>query len=242
MLGLIAGTGLNKMADFAQADAKKVETPYGLTSGELTKLRINGQDVLLLPRHGQAHTVPPHLINYRANIWALKDAGVSDIVAFAAVGGISSDMSPATLVLPDQIIDYTYSREHTFYTDNFSADKHIDFTQPYSERLHSKLLAAAKALSINILASGTYACTQGPRLETAAEIQRLKKDACHIVGMTAMPEAALARELQINYQTLAVVVNWAAGISDDEITMESIISIMHDAEASLQKIITKLLT
>ena len=219
MLGLITGTGLQQLTRYAdQADT--IETPYGATSAELFTLTINDQQLVLLPRHGKTHSVPPHLINYRANLWALKQLGVTDIIAFAAVGGITPAMSPATLVLPEQIIDYTYSREQTFFTENFSADQHIDFTYPYSKSLCEQLMAAARAEKLAILTQGTYACTQGPRLETAAEIQKLKRDGADIVGMTAMPEAALARELKINYQTLAIVVNWAAGISQDTITME----------------------
>ncbi len=238
MLGVIAGTGLNNIADFTTQKASIVDTPYGKTSGELLHLTVNHKDVVFLPRHGSSHSVPPHLINYRANIWALKEAGVKEIVAFAAVGGITNKMSPGSIVLPDQIIDYTYSREHTFHTDNFSADQHIDFTFPYSEDLRNKLFNITQQLDIDVVAPATYACTQGPRLETAAEICKLRRDACDIVGMTAMPEAALARELNLDYQNIAVVVNWAAGISDERITIESIKQIMENAEQNLQKIIS----
>ncbi len=241
MLGVIVGTGLNQLAALAKDEGKLIDTPYGLTSGELLHVELLGERLVLLPRHGRSHSVPPHLINYRANIWALKDAGVSDIVAFAAVGGISAQMSPGSLVLPDQIVDYTYGRKQTFFEENFSPDQHIDFTYPYTQSLRKKILQAANKESIRMVEEGVYACTQGPRLETAAEIKKLARDLCDIVGMTAMPEAALAKEQNVNYATIAIVVNWAAGLTEDIISMDEIKKIAGNAEESLVSIISGLL-
>lgn len=186
---------------------------------------MNGeQEVIFLARHGHGHTVPPHLINYRANIWALRDAGVKDIISVAAVGGITAEMGPERLVFPDQISDYTWGREHTYFTggDNSSVE-HIDFSSPYCAKLRDNLIATANDLNLKSVEFGCYAATQGPRLESVAEINRLERDGCDIVGMTGMPEASLAREAELCYATVAVVANWAAGKGDEtEITMEQI--------------------
>jgi len=178
--------------------------------------------VIFLPRHGAGHTIPPHKINYRANIWAIKNTGVEKVVAIAAVGGIDKALSPASLVLPHQLIDYTWSRNNTFFEEDLPHVTHIDFTEPYSDSLRRLLLTAAKDAKLKIEQNGVYAAAQGPRLETAAEINRLERDGCTMVGMTGMPEAALARELELEYATCAVVANWGAGRGKGKITMDDI--------------------
>ena len=202
---------------------------------------IAGQQVVFLPRHGEQHTIPPHKINYRANMWALHQQGVDHIIAVAAVGGIRADLAPSVLAVPDQIIDYTYGREQSFFSDDFSVDKHIDFSYPYDPTLRQKIMQAAKQQNIDIVDGGTYGATQGPRLETAAEIQRMAQDGCAMVGMTGMPEACLARELNIAYATCALMVNWGAGIGDGVITMAQIEHTlakgMDDVKAILKAII-----
>ncbi|MCW9024558.1 MAG: S-methyl-5'-thioinosine phosphorylase, partial [Gammaproteobacteria bacterium] len=179
-------------------------------------------EIIFLPRHGSGHTIPPHRINYRANIWALKEAGAEKIIAINAVGGIPAKWAPGTLVLPDQIIDYTFCRENTYFEDGDNPVVHVDFTQPYCAELRSAILAAADKAGVALEGSGTYAVTQGPRLETAAEVDRLERDGCHIIGMTGMPEAVLARELELCYASIAVIANLAAGRGEGEITMAEI--------------------
>ncbi|MDH5325854.1 MAG: S-methyl-5'-thioinosine phosphorylase [Gammaproteobacteria bacterium] len=221
-LAIIGGTGLTKLEGLTILNREIVHTPYGDPSGPVSHGERDGKKILFLPRHGYGHTIPPHKINYRANVWALKEAGASRVLAVAAVGGITPAMSPNALVIPDQIIDYTWSRVPTYFEEGLQHVTHIDFTQPYNQAMRSLLLQASAAAGVNAIDGGTYAATQGPRLETAAEINRLERDGCDIVGMTGMPEAALARELELSYATCAVVANWAAGRSEGEITMEDI--------------------
>ena len=210
------------MANLEVLRQQEIETPYGSPSGPLTFARLAGRELVFLARHGYQHTIPPHKVNYRANLWALKQVGVERIIAVAAVGGITEQMGPAQVAIPDQIIDYTYGREHTFFEGGDSGVEHVDFSYPYSESLRSKLLAAAEGQPFSIIAQGTYGATQGPRLETAAEIARMKRDGCDLVGMTGMPEAVLAHELGLEYACCAVVANWAAGCTEGIITMEEI--------------------
>lgn len=219
---VIGGTGMTEIEGLEVTHREVVHTPYGEPSGPVTHGIIDGKRIAFLARHGYTHTIPPHKINYRANIWALKSLGVEKIVAIAAVGGITPEMAPTRLVIPDQIVDYTYGRAHTFYEDGLTHVTHIDFSWPYCPKVRQALLDAAKVAAIEVVARGTYAVTQGPRLETAAEIRRLEQDGCDLVGMTAMPEAALARELGLSYAACAVVANWAAGKCSEEISMDEI--------------------
>ncbi|WP_455365716.1 S-methyl-5'-thioinosine phosphorylase [Kaarinaea lacus] len=221
-LAIIGGTGLTKLESLNISDREIVHTPYGEPSGPLSHGELYGTEIMFLPRHGYGHTIPPHKVNYRANLWALKEAGAKCIFAVAAVGGIRKDMGPGVLAVPDQIIDYTWSRVNTFFEEGLKQVIHIDFTHPYSQALREKILEAAAAANVPMVDGVTYAATQGPRLETAAEIDRLERDGCGIVGMTGMPEAALARELELDYATCAVVANWAAGRGKGEITMKEI--------------------
>jgi len=242
MLAVIGGTGLASEDTFTLSEKKLVSTIYGKPSsallfGELNSSnspiknqnsQVKDNSVVFLSRHGFEHNIPPHKVNYRANIQALKEQGVTTIIAVNAVGGISEKMSPGTIVLPDQIVDYTYGREHTFFAENLEHVSHIDFSYPYNQQIIDKISQAAHAIQIELVKSATYACTQGPRLESIAEIRRLANDGCDIVGMTAMPEAALAKEAGINYASISFVANWGAGISTIEISMD-------DIEAEIKK-------
>ena len=221
-IAIIGGTGLASLDTLNISHPETRSTPYGEPSSPLLYGELGGQPVVFLARHGQHHTLPPHKINYRANLWALHRIGVKQVIAVAAVGGIRADLEPGVLVFPDQIIDYTGGRHCTFFEDNLSHVTHIDFTEPYCPALRQRLIEAARAVNINARESGTYAAMSGPRLETAAEIRRLERDGCDMVGMTGMPEAALARELGLRYATCAVVANWAAGKAAGEITMAEI--------------------
>ncbi len=219
-LAVIGGTGIDSLDDLELVDSHAVMTPYGDPSRPIQEGRLGDVTLYFLQRHGSPKAIPPHLINYRANLWALQSLGVTDIVAINAVGGISAPMRPGSLVIPDQVIDYTWGREHTVDTGDNGALLHIDFSQPYDAALREALLAVARALNIPHQASATHAVTQGPRLESAAEIKRLASDGCDVVGMTGMPEASLARELGLAYASVCMVVNPAAGLCDEPITLE----------------------
>jgi len=210
-LAIIGGSGLSQLANLEMTRRQVVRTPYGEPSGALTFGRIQGREVVFLARHGHGHTIPPHEVNYRANLWALHAQQVKDVVSVASVGGIRAGLVPGTLAVPDQITDYTHGRQSTFISRTDHSVTHIDFTHPYCEALRQRLLMSAAAAGEAIAAGGTYAATQGPRLETAAEINRLERDGADMVGMTGMPEAVLARELGLCYAAIAVVVNHAAG-------------------------------
>jgi len=219
-IGIIGGSGLANLDALEIERYEMVKTPYGEASAPLTFGHFDGCPVVFLPRHGSGHRLPPHKVNYRANIWALHSVGVKNVVAMAAVGGITD--APLTLTIPDQIIDYSYGRNHTFFEDDLSEVTHIDFTEPYCEDMRQKLYQASIKAGVEVKMSGTYGAMQGPRLESAAEILRLERDGCTLVGMTGMPEAALAREIGLCYACCAVVVNWAAGKSEGVISMADI--------------------
>jgi len=243
-LAIIGGTGLTSLKGLEIIRREVMHTPYGEPSAPLTFGEMAGNEVLFLPRHGAGHTIPPHKINYRANLWALKESGVEQVIAVNAVGGIRADMTPGRLVIPDQIIDYTWSRTNTYFEEGLSQVTHIDFTEPYCEVLRQSMIHCATEVGVAVIGEGTYAATQGPRLETAAEIDRLERDGCDLVGMTGMPEAALARELELCYACLAVVANMGAGRGEEEITMEMIEHHlgkgMADVRALLEQIVPKL--
>lgn len=216
MLGIIGGSGLTQLANLDVSHREVVRTPYGEPSGPLTFGRIGSRDVAFVARHGYGHTIPPHLVNYRANIHALKSVGVTQIISVASVGGIRTDLGPGALVVPHQIIDYTWGREMTFQDGGEGAVVHIDFTDPYDAALRGLLLAAGRQIDQVVIDGAVYAVAQGPRLETASEINRMDRDGADIVGMTGMPETGLARELELPYAALCVVANWAAGRADSE--------------------------
>jgi 5'-methylthioadenosine phosphorylase len=212
MLGIIGGTGLTQLANLEITSRQVVRTPYGEPSGALTFGRINQHEVVFLARHGYGHTIPPHMVNYRANLWALHSQGAQDVVSVATVGGIHADLQPGVIVIPDQIIDYTWGRRSTYFDGlGETPVKHIDFTEPYSTELRALCMAAIAQAGDTCIDGGVYGAVQGPRLETAAEINRLDRDGATMVGMTGMPEAVLARELGLNYAAIGVVANHAAG-------------------------------
>lgn len=243
MLAIIGGSGLTQLASLEVARQQVVRTPYGEPSGALTFGRIGSQDVVFLARHGYGHTIPPHLVNYRANIWALaKEAAADCIVSVASVGGIRADLAPGMLVIPDQLIDYTWGRQMTFHDARDTQVVHIDFTEPYDAALRDSLIAAAAAVGEPVVTSGVYATAQGPRLETAAEIDRFERDGAQVVGMTGMPEAALAREAGVPYAALTVVANWAAGRADSShaIQFEKLEAVLQVAMVKVRRIIEQL--
>src|SRR4051794_5033993 len=226
-----------------QVSSRKVaRTPYGEPSGALTFGRIGACDVMFLARHGYGHTIAPHEVNYRANLWALKDAGALEVVSVASVGAIRATLAPGALVLPHQIIDYTWGRQATYYEGHGVPVNHIDFTEPYSRALRGKIGKAAAACGERLADGGVYATTQGPRLETAAEIDRLERDGADLVGMTAMPEASLAREISLEYASIAVVANYAAGRGESQqaIPLESIAAVLEEAMGRVRRVIEEL--
>jgi 5'-methylthioinosine phosphorylase len=239
-LAIIGGSGFTKMDALEITRREVVNTPYGEPSSPLIHGCFDGLDIVFLPRHGAGHTIPPHKINYRANIWALKHISVDYIVGMATVGGIRDDMAPEKIAIPDQIIDYTWGRGNTFFENDLSEVTHIDFTQPYCQKLREALIAAADDAGIDIIKNGTYGATQGPRLETAMEINRMQNDGCDLVGMTGMPEAALAKELNLCYAHCSVVANWAAGKTDNPITMEDIEKNMQQGMSKVYALLQKL--
>ena len=221
-LGIIGGSGLTRLHGLEIQRREVMHTPYGEPSGALTFGILSGREVVFLARHGYGHTIPPHMVNYRANLWALREAGAGQLISVCAVGGIRADFQPGTIAIPDQMIDYTWSRDHTLFEKDLREVTHIDFTEPYCQALREQLIAAAGRAGIDIIRDGTYGATQGPRLETAAEIDRMERDGCHMVGMTGMPEASLARELGLCYAACAVSANLAAGRGAGPISMEAI--------------------
>ena len=243
-VAIIGGSGLDELSTMQNANEIQPMTRFGKPSGAVVEGRFGNQRIFFLPRHGHNHTIPPHQINYRANIAALADLGVENVIAVTAVGGIVPTTPPRKLVIPDQIIDYTHSREHTFSDGFDNTVEHIDFTYPYSQRLREELIRAGREINIDLESTGTYGATQGPRLETAAEIARMKQDACSVVGMTGMPEASLAREAGLDYANISLVVNWAAGVEKGTINLHEIenhlsvgiIDVLHLIEAWLLNI------
>src|ERR1700712_1676798 len=221
------GTGLTQLEGLTIRQSMSVNTPYDAPSGDIHLGEYAGREVMFLARHGHPHRFPPHRVNYRANIWALKQAGAQAILAVNAVGGIHPDMGTGHFCVPHDLVDYTSGRDHTFFADDLEQVTHIDFSYPYSAPLRARLIDALAAEGCAFSDFGVYACTQGPRLETVAEIVRLERDGCDIVGMTGMPEAALARELELEYACLALVVNPAAGKSAAVITMAEIEQALH---------------
>ncbi len=229
MFAVIGGSGVVGSSLMSMTRRMIARTPYGEPSGPLNFAEIGGKSAVFIARHGPGHIHPPHKVNYRANLWALKEAGANAVVSIAAVGGISDNAGPGVIVIPEQMIDYTHGREHTYFDGGDRQVRHIDFTMPYDAKLRDAMISAAKRANEAVVNGGTYAATQGPRLETSAEINRLAGDGATLVGMTGMPEAALARELDLPYAHICVVANWAAGRGDSKT------AISHDAiEATMR--------
>ena len=248
MLAIIGGTGFNGIHGFKESGFKRILTPFSKDRVVIELYSKNSITVAVVSRHGKKHHTPPHKINYRANIWALHAIGVESIIAINAIGGINSKAEPGVFILPHQIIDYSHGRETTFFEENLDLATHIDFTFPFTEELRQIVKEAFHASNKNLsvkkllLDNGVYGCTQGPRLETAAEINRLRRDGCDIVGMTVMPEAALARELNLNYVSFALCVNWAAGIKDEKLVMTTINLIAKEGMAFVSDVIAEVIT
>lgn len=236
MLGLIGGTALEHLA-LENARKCLVDTPWGSPSGPLTLGRFGSKDIVWLNRHGEHHTIPPHRVNYRANIAALAGQGVQGIIAINAVGGITPAMVVGTLVLPHQLIDYTWGRTQSFFDRDDEQVIPVDFTQPYDEGLRRRLLDVAGAAGIDLVDGAVHGVVQGPRLETAAEILRMERDGCDLVGMTGMPEAGLAREKGIPYVSLGMVVNPAAGKNEEPITLDYIGRVLAGATPRLMALL-----
>ena len=240
-LAVIGGTGVYRLADLEDVDTREVETRFGKPSGPIRIGTLLGQRVAFLARHGEGHSVPPHLINYRANLAALQDIGATRVLALNTVGGIGDDFGPRVLACPNQLIDYTWGRISTICEEPGSEVVHVDFGDPYTTMLRHKVIAAARVTGVSLVGHGCYGATQGPRLETRAEIARMRRDGCDLVGMTGMPEAALARELGLDYACLAIVANWAAGCgSGEEITMAEVLSNVEAASNGLPELVAEL--
>jgi 5'-deoxy-5'-methylthioadenosine phosphorylase len=243
MLAVIGGSGLTQLANLDVSHREVLRTPYGEPSGAVIFGQICGRPVAFLARHGYGHTIPPHEVNYRANIWALSKCGALGIISVASVGSIRSDLKPGDVVIPHQIIDYTWGRKSTYHEGQECKVTHIDFTEPYDRSLRARLISAAGDVGIPVSNSSVYAATQGPRLETAAEINRLERDGADVVGMTGMPEAALARELGVPYAAISVVANYAAGRADsrDGISFETIQGVLHESMGHVRSIIERMI-
>ncbi|TDQ40039.1 S-methyl-5'-thioinosine phosphorylase [Thiopseudomonas denitrificans] len=239
---IIGGTGLTRLDGLVIRNAEVIETPYGPTSSAILSGKYAGRQVMFLARHGHPHRIPPHQVNYRANIWALRQAGADQIIAINAVGSIATGLETGHFCVPDQIIDYTWGRKHTFFEDELEQVTHIDFSHPYDANLRKRLIAAVAAHGFACKNHGVYGCTQGPRLETVAEIRRLERDGCDIVGMTGMPEAALARELGLGYASLALVVNPAAGKAAGLISMHQIERALSGGMEKVGKVLARVLS
>ncbi|MHB8446593.1 MAG: S-methyl-5'-thioinosine phosphorylase [Rudaea sp.] len=241
-LAIIGGTGLYAFPGLENVRRESVATPFGATSGKIVLGTLAGKRVAFLARHGEAHTLAPHRVNYRANVWALHRLGARRMLGVNAVGGITARMGPRVLAVPDQIIDYTHGRLDSFCDVEGAKVEHVDFTEPYSASLRAALLAAAARAEIAVVDGGCYGATQGPRLETRAEIARLRRDGCDLVGMTGMPEAALARELGVDYACLSLVANWAAGCADEtSISLPEIFANLEAATVQVAPIVAALL-
>lgn len=244
MIAVIGGTGLYSMPGLEHIESQHVNTPWGEPSANIVTGDLAGRRLAFLCRHGEEHSIAPHLVNYRANLWALHTLGASVVIGINAVGGISARMAPRVLAVPDQLIDYTWGRAGSF--EPAGPVQHIEFAEPYDAGLRSALLDAAERSGVAVVDGGCYGATQGPRLETRAEIARLSRDQCELVGMTGMPEAALARELGQRYACLAVVANWAAGCgpieaeSEAAISMQEVVANVAEASAALPKILADL--
>ena len=239
-LAVIGGTGLYQLADLQDVETRQPGTPYGAPSGPVRIGTLAGHHVAFLARHGEGHSVPPHKVNYRANLAALQAVGATRVLALNTVGGITGRFGPRVLACPDQLIDYTWGRISTLCEEPGSEVLHVDFGDPYTPSLRARVIAAAQAAGVALVDGGCYGATQGPRLETRAEIARMRRDGCDLVGMTGMPEAALARELRLEYACLAIVANWAAGAGpdpDEVITLEDVLANVAAASAGVPAIV-----
>ncbi|MDT8363775.1 MAG: S-methyl-5'-thioinosine phosphorylase [Nitrosomonas sp.] len=242
MIAIIGGSGMKQLPDLEVTHRQIMRTPYGEPSSPLIFGTINGCEIIFLSRHGHGHTIAPHIVNYRANIWALHTLRVRRVIAVASVGGIRTDLTPGTIIIPDQIIDYTYNRKFTYFEDTDRPIVYTDFTQPYCTDTRIRLLESARQSGEKVIDGGVYAATQGPRLETIAEINRLERDGADMVGMTGMPEAILARELGLSYATIAAVANYAAGRGDsrENIPLQAVFATLEKSMVNVRNILSYL--
>ncbi len=240
-LAVIGGTGVYRLADLQEVETRELDTRFGAPSGPVRIGTLDGRRVAFLARHGEGHSVPPHQVNYRANLQALKDLGATRVLALNTVGGITEACGPRVLVCPDQLIDYTWGRISTICEEPGTEVLHVDFGDPYTHLLRQQILAAAREAGVDLVDGGCYGATQGPRLETRAEIRRMRRDGCDLVGMTGMPEAGLAREMGLEYACLAIVANWAAGCGTlEEITMEEVLANVAAASSGIPALVAAL--
>ncbi|RNF85463.1 S-methyl-5'-thioinosine phosphorylase [Lysobacter psychrotolerans] len=243
-MAIIGGTGLYQLAQLQDVESHQPVTRYGAPSGPVRVGMLAGRRVAFLARHGEGHSMPPHRVNYRANLAALQALGATRVLALNTVGGISTAFAPRALGCPDQLIDYTWGRVSTICEEPGTEVLHVDFGEPYSRSLRAAVLAAAKKAGVPVADGGCYGATQGPRLETRAEITRMRRDGCDLVGMTGMPEAGIARELGLEYACLAIVANWAAGAGpdpDEVITLQDVLDNVAVASAKLPSLLGALL-
>jgi 5'-methylthioinosine phosphorylase len=244
-LAVIGGTGLYRLADLRDVETAQPDTRFGAPSGPIRIGTLDGYRVAFLARHGEGHSLPPHRINYRANLAALQQLGAARVLALNTVGGITARFGPRVLACPDQLIDYTWGRISTICEEPDSEVVHVDFGEPYTRVLREQVIAAAAQAGVALVDGGCYGATQGPRLETRAEIARMRRDGCDLVGMTGMPEAALARELDLDYACLAIVANWAAGAGpepDEVITLQDVLDNVAAASRGVPAVLAALLS
>lgn len=235
-IGIIGGSGLYEIKGLTLKHKKSVKTPYGKPSEQYFIGEIGGTEAVFLPRHGKRHDIPPHMINYRANIWGFRKLGVEKIISISAVGGIKKGLRPGDIVILDQVLDMTRNRKSTFY-DGKEGVIHIDFTDPYCPDIRKTLLTAGKRAGVSLKKGGTYVAVEGPRLESASEIKSFSILGGDVVGMTGMPEACLARELEICYSGLSVVANYAAGISRKKLTVAEVMEAMMSSTEKIKKLL-----
>lgn len=239
VLGLIGGTGLTALQD--TAETLNISTPYGEPSGSIQVIQTGGARLLFLPRHGNPHRFPPHCVNYRANMWAFREAGAQQVLAVSAVGGITESYAPGTLAVSDQLVDFSWGREHTYHDSPDVPLVHVDFTYPYGGPLRLELLKAARLASLEVVDGGCIGVFQGPRLESAGEIEMARRAGCDMAGMTSLPEAGLARELGIDYAGLAVVSNWGAGVHDELISEADIADTLKEPMGRVRRLLAVLI-
>ncbi|MEW6001427.1 MAG: S-methyl-5'-thioadenosine phosphorylase [Nitrospirota bacterium] len=239
MIGVIGGSGLYEVKEVVIKEVKNISTPFGDPSDSYRIGELSGKKIVFLPRHGSPHHIPPHKINYRANIWGFKEVGAQRVISINSVGGISREMKPGTMSIPDQIIDMTGKRESTFYDSNEVV--HIDFTEPFCPELKKSIFMAAERSGLKLKKSGTYVCIDGPRLETRSEIKFFSSIGADVVGMTLMPEASLAREAELCFASISVITNYAAGITEKRLTTKEVIEMMKEVAGQINRLLGEIL-
>jgi 5'-methylthioadenosine phosphorylase len=238
MLGIISGSGLYELKGLKVKESLDIDTPYGKPSSFIMKCEYEGRVIHFLPRHGRSHSIPPHKVNYRANIWALKELGVQRIISVSAVGGINKDYTPGRIVIGDQIMDFTKNRINTFFDS--SDVVHVDFTYPFCDDMRKIMIETVGRIKMDVVKEGIYIAVEGPRLETASEIEHYRSAGADIVGMTGMPEAVLAREAEICYAGIYVVTNYAAGIKEGKLTTDEVVETMKGSMDKIKELLAHL--